>query len=191
MTRKTDSVVYTIGYGSRSIEQFISTLSRYCILTVVDVRSYPFSRHKPEFSQPQLAKALEQSNIRYVPRGRQLGGRPDDPECYISDRVDYDKYRLKETYRRGIEQLVKDVRGQSSIVLMCSEAKPEACHRSKLLGVSLQEQGIQVLHIDEKGEIKAQGEVADLLTGKQLGLFGNPTAGLRSRRKYRNGNSEN
>ena len=32
---------------------------------------------------------------------------------------------------------------------MCSEGKPEMCHRSKLIGATLDELGIPVLHIDE------------------------------------------
>src|SRR5260370_36390208 len=36
--------VYTIGYGGRSIEQFIELLNRYEIEFLIDVRSQPYSR---------------------------------------------------------------------------------------------------------------------------------------------------
>jgi len=41
--------IYTIGYGKRSIEQFIETLKKYQIAFLIDVRSRPYSQFKPEF----------------------------------------------------------------------------------------------------------------------------------------------
>ena len=39
---------------------------------------------------------------------------------------------------------------------MCSEAKPQECHRTKLIGNTLAEQNIDVVHIDETGATKTQ-----------------------------------
>ena len=48
---------------------------------------------------------------------------------------------------------------------MCSEGKPEACHRCKLIGVTLTTQDIPVIHIDENGEQVTQEKVVERLTG--------------------------
>ena len=42
---------------------------------------------------------------------------------------------------------------------MCSEGKPEQCHRSKLIGELLAALGIPVVHIDENDELRSQEEV--------------------------------
>ena len=41
---------------------------------------------------------------------------------------------------------------------MCSEGKPEQCHRSKLIGASLDEEEIPVIHIDENDEQQTQDQ---------------------------------
>ncbi|WP_238194056.1 DUF488 domain-containing protein, partial [Methylobacterium frigidaeris] len=56
--------IYTIGYGSRSIEEFIEVLHQHEIAYLIDVRSAPYSRYKPEFSKAALVKELEQHDIR-------------------------------------------------------------------------------------------------------------------------------
>jgi len=43
--------VYTIGYGNRSFNEFVGLLRLYDIKFLVDVRSQPYSRFKPEFSK--------------------------------------------------------------------------------------------------------------------------------------------
>ena len=58
--------IYTIGYGSRSITELIEVLHQHEIAYLIDVRSAPYSRYKPEFSKAQLANQLEQHDIRYV-----------------------------------------------------------------------------------------------------------------------------
>jgi hypothetical protein len=69
-----------------------------------------------------------------------------------------------------------------SLVLMCSEGRPEECHRSKLVGVSLADLGIAVSHLDEEGLARSQDEVISRLTGGQLDLFGTPS--FTSRKRY-------
>jgi len=163
--------IYTIGYGNRSIEEFVELLQRYEIKFLVDIRSQPHSRFKPEFSRDALEKRLKQHHIRYISMGDALGGRPKDPSCYVDDRVDYARVREKPFYQKGISYLHTAWEKQLHVALMCSEAKPQECHRSKLIGNTLIEQDIEVMHIDEAGEIKTQQEINQILTHGQLPLF--------------------
>ena len=174
--------IYTIGYGSRSIAEFIEVLHQHEIAYLIDVRSAPYSRYKPEFSKAALVKELEQRGIRYVFMGDTLGGRPDDETCYINGRLDYEKVKEREYYQRGIERLQAAFSQQHSVVLMCSEGKPEKCHRCKLIGATLITQDIPVIHIDENDEQVTQAEVIERLTGGQLSMFGEET--FHSRKKY-------
>jgi hypothetical protein len=83
--------IYTIGYGNRSLDSFIATLQQYQIAYLVDVRTAPYSRFKPEYSKEALAAALQAKGIRYLFLGDKLGGRPPDPTCYTDGKVDYER----------------------------------------------------------------------------------------------------
>ena len=163
--------IYTIGYGSRSIEQFIEVLQQHEIAYLIDVRSTPYSRYKPEFSKEALEAKLQQHRIRYVFMGDTLGGHPDDETCYdAKGQVDYEKVKNTEIYQRGIERLQTAFAQQQCIALMCSEGKPEHCHRSKLIGASLTAQDLPVIHIDENDEQQTQDDVIERLTKGQMFL---------------------
>lgn len=174
--------IYTIGYGNRSLEEFVATLQQYQIRFLVDVRTAPYSRYKPEYSKEALAAALQAQGIRYLFLGDQLGGRPADPACYHDGKVDYEKVKLQPFYQAGVDRVQQAFRQQLHVVLMCSEGKPMQCHRSKLIGASLTSLAIPVVHIDEQGAAKSQEDVMHDLTGGQLSLFGEQT--FTSRKRY-------
>ena len=176
--------IYTIGYGNRSIEEVIEVLQHHKIAYLIDVRSTPYSRYKPEFSKEALAAELQRHSIRYVFMGDTLGGHPDDETCYDEEgQVDYEKVKDTEIYQSGIERIQTAFAQQESVALMCSEGKPEQCHRSKLIGASLDKKDIPVTHIDENDEEQPQEKVIDRLTGGQMRLFGEDT--FHSRKGYR------
>ncbi len=181
----TGNPIYTIGYGSHSREVFIELLHMHQIAYLIDVRSAPYSRYKPEFSKAPLADAIEQHGIRYVFMGDTIGGRPDDKTCYNDNgKVDYEKVKATQAYQHGIQRLQTASEQQHAIILMCSEAKPQDCHRCKLIGTTLtNEKNIKVIHIDEKGAQLTQEQVIERLTGGQQLLFDDNT--FVSRKKYR------
>ncbi len=176
------SPIYTIGYGSRSIDEFIALLRENAVTSLVDVRTSPYSSFRPEFSREPLASTLDVAGIRYIFLGKELGGKPNSPDCYVDGKVDYGRLREKDFYKRGISRLLEALDQRYRIALMCSEGRPEDCHRSKLIGVSLSEAGIPLVHLDEEGARLGQDEVIARLTGGQLDLFGSPA--FTSRKKY-------
>lgn len=156
--------IYSIGYGNRTLDEFIGLLAAYQIVFLIDVRSSPYSRFNPDFSKAALEHHLAEHNIRYVFMGDALGGQPDDQTCFTPDgKVDYEKLAATSAYRAGIERIKTAWQKDVHVVLMCSELKPEQCHRSKLIGKTLQEQDIAVTHIDETGALKTQETVNDEL----------------------------
>ena len=179
----TKTPIYTIGYGNRSMNEFIALLKRYDISFLIDIRSRPYSRFNPNFSKEALGKRLKEASIHYVFMGDTLGGRPDDSTCYVDGRVDYAKVREKAFYQHGIARIHTAWEKQLCVALMCSEAKPHECHRSKLVGNTLVEQYIDVGHIDETGQIKTQSQINEIITGGQLSLFDNEKIAF-SRKKY-------
>ncbi|MBP6015614.1 MAG: DUF488 domain-containing protein [Candidatus Promineofilum sp.] len=177
--------VYTIGYGRRDVDELIATLRRYGIAFLIDVRSRPHSRYKPDFSKERLEAHLQRADIRYVFMGDALGGLPDDPACYTSTgKADYAKIAEQDFYRRGIDRLMKAQTQGLAVSIMCSEGKPENCHRSKLIGKTLAQRGVPVAHIDENDDLIGQADVLLRLTGGQPSLFGDDLLPGTSRKRY-------
>jgi len=58
------SPLITFGYGSRSQEEALALLARHRVDYLIDVRSVPWSRYRPEFSQDRLAAFLRAHGIR-------------------------------------------------------------------------------------------------------------------------------
>lgn len=183
--------IFTIGYGLRTPDEFMALLHHYNIQYLVDVRTTPFSRNNPEFSEGKIKDWLLAKKVRYLFLGDLLGGRPSDASCYTEGRVDYNKYSQKDSYKRGIARLKNAFRQQLYVALMCSESKPQMCHRSKLIGSSLAELSIPITHIDEKGELRSQEQVIQLIIDDQQQLFDSDSKDpvSYSRKKYSNGNS--
>src|SRR5207244_1134680 len=68
--------IFTVGYGNRSVEELIALLEENRVGFLVDVRSAPYSKFKPEFSKDALAARLADFDIRYIFLGNELGGKP-------------------------------------------------------------------------------------------------------------------
>lgn len=165
--------VLTIGYGKRTIEQCLDVLKRHGVAYVVDVRSAPWSKFKPEFSRKPLATVLAQHGMRYVFMGAELGGRPDDASCYDEEgRVDYLACRSRDAFRNGTERLCAASAGGHFVAVLCSEGRPEDCHRTKLVAEALVERGLELRHIDEADVARTHDEILDRLRASQMTLVG-------------------
>lgn len=162
---------------------FLQVLKTHQIGYLIDVRSAPYSRFKPEFSKGTLEALLREHDIHYIYLGDKLGGQPDDPTCYADGKVIYDEVRRRASFQEGLARVATAFRRRLHVVLMCSEGKPEQCHRSKLIGQALMEQDIPVTHIDENDQLVSQADVIYELTDGQLNLFGD--LALTSRKRYR------
>lgn len=155
--------IFTIGHGTRPITEFLDLLRTYGIDYLADVRSQPYSKFNPQYNREALHRSLNNQNIKYIYLGDTLGGRPQDPSCYnATGRIDYDLVQQKDFFRKGIERLRSAYAKELKVALMCSERKPELCHRSKLIGRTLEEEYIPIHHIDEHGELKDQEAVTAL-----------------------------
>jgi uncharacterized protein (DUF488 family) len=177
--------IYTIGYGAREIDAFVGVLKANDVAFLIDVRSKPYSHYKPEFSKAALEQRLKAEGIRYVFMGDTLGGQPDDPACKTNDKVDYEKIREMPFYQAGIGRLHDAWQQQLRVAIMCSEGRPEQCHRSNLIADTLIARDINVIHIDENDQLITQAEVMVRLHDGQPSLFGAEFTRSKSRKRYR------
>lgn len=171
-----NTTIYSIGHGSKMIENFIVELKSFNILFLLDIRSKPYSKWNPQFNQVALDLELKKNGITYVFVGDTLGGLPEDRSCYDCDgKVIYDLIKEKDFFKKGLERLVIANEKKINLAIMCSESKPEECHRSKLIGQELLNKEISIKHIVSDKSVKSQETVMNELTkGKGIvDLFGN------------------
>ena len=145
--------VWTVGHSRHEFTEFALLLEQNSIQVVVDVRTIPSSKMAPQFNEHVLRKALEDRNLEYIFMGRELGGRPDEDEMYDEKgHVLYNKLAESELFKAGMERLRTGI-SKYRVAIMCSEGKPEGCHRHLLIARVLQDWNIEVLNIQTDGLI--------------------------------------
>lgn len=124
--------IYTIGYESAAIEDFIATLKTAKIKRVIDIREYPLSRKKG-FSKNILSAILNENDIEYI----HLKGLGDPKEGREAARAgDYKKFvqifskHMKTSQAQSDLEIAIELVQDSQSCLLCFERKPEECHRT-------------------------------------------------------------
>ncbi len=146
--------LYTIGYAPFSMDDFIATLRQYSINALVDVRSSPYSKFKPEFKKDPLNKALADNHISYIFLGTLIGARVEDSACYTDGILNYDLLKETDKFQTGITRILNGMKDYR-IALMCAEKDPLNCHRTFLISRTLRSFPINILHILEDGSLEA------------------------------------
>ena len=128
-------MLFTIGHSNHPIERFLTLLAEHGIEVLVDVRSYPGSRFNPQFGQARLEASLAEAGIAYRWLGGTLGGRGGVSVTAPEFVRDMDA--------------VLALAAERNVVIACSEAKPQSCHRtSKLMAWAHRERpGVRARHI--------------------------------------------
>jgi uncharacterized protein (DUF488 family) len=164
-------MIYTIGHGNASIEQFVDLLRQQRIEVLVDIRSQPYSRYALQFNRESLRDSLEQVGVKYLYLGDSLGGQPDEVQYYDPDgKVAYDRLAASPFYLQSLERL-KQGAERYHLAVMCSEADYRKCHRYWLITRSLVAEGLKVQHILHSGELVQTQLDAFSQQAEQLRLF--------------------
>ncbi len=126
--------LFTIGYESTTMGEFLDALKSAGVARVIDVRAVPNSR-RPGFSKTPLRHALAEVGIEYVhlkPLGTPANGR----EAARAGRVD----DLKRIYAAQLDlpeaivaaEQMRELAAEKPSALLCYEREPAACHRTLL-----------------------------------------------------------
>lgn len=148
------NTVYTIGHSRHPQESFISLLRQHGITALCDVRSRPYSRINPQFNREELQQTLLAQGIAYRFLGKELGGRSDDPHCYESGRIRYNRLADSNLFKYGLNRVLRG-NEKFRIALMCAEKEPLECHRSILVARHLAALGLHVEHIHAAGHLES------------------------------------
>ena len=173
-------MIWTIGHSNHSARRFIDLLQGAGIDCVADVRSAPFSRRNPQFSQKALTASLKDAGIEYWFLGDALGARPTDADCYEGGKASYARIAATAAFQEAIHGLI-DGSHARRIALMCAEKEPLECHRTVLVGRALAQRDTELAHIHADGRIEPQAaleerllhlakEKVDLLNGRDAAL---------------------
>ena len=143
----TPPTVFTVGHSTRTIEEFVHLLKAHGIQHVIDVRSFPRSRHNPQFARNQLSPALHRFGIHYSHMPG-LGGRrhtrTDSTNTgwrNVSFRG-YADYMETRAFKESLNRCIA-LAHEEHVALMCAEAVPWRCHRS-LIADALLARGVEV-----------------------------------------------
>ncbi len=145
--------IFTIGYGDRDFDAFLTLLRRYRIEIICDVRSSPYSARHEGFNRETLQVSLRESGVKYLFLGDLLGARPSDPDLYVAGRASYEAMERSSMYRQGIERLEVGT-DTYRVAVMCAEKDPLDCHRAVLTSRTLARDGLSVQHIGSDGELE-------------------------------------
>jgi uncharacterized protein (DUF488 family) len=145
-----NTVIFTIGHSTHSIDEFIALLSVHGVRHLVDVRSIPKSRHVPQFNSEALAASLQAAGLgcRHL---KALGGRRHSGKNSVNTGWrnasfrGYADYMATPEFVEGLNTLMKIARATPTAI-MCAEAVPWRCHRS-LIADALMLKGWQVRDI--------------------------------------------
>ena len=144
--------LYTVGHGSRSLDELVEVLRAAGIGRLVDVRRYPGSRRHPHFARASLAESIPRAGILYDFRGDELGGRRSPtpvsrhPAWRDPSFRAYADYMDTPAFRDALRRLEVATVAGPPLALMCAETLWWQCHR-RLIADALTVHGHEVIHL--------------------------------------------
>ncbi len=163
--------IYTIGIGQRTVNDLLDVLVKNNIKFLIDIRSHPSSSYNEQFNKENLYEVCKNRGIQYD-NWQALGGFPENEYVLTNGKVDYSKLARLPSFQQHLERLVEGAENHHSLALLCSEGRPEECHRSKCIGVELAKVHVEVIHIDIDNNLIPQDEVIRRITSDQLSIPG-------------------
>jgi uncharacterized protein (DUF488 family) len=147
--------VWTIGHGTRPIEEFLSLLSEADVRALADVRTVPGSRRHPQFGQASLAEALGSAGIDYVHLPG-LGGRREPRMDSVHRALRVAAFRGYADHMDSPEFAadygrLQTLASETPTAFMCAETVWWRCHR-RLIADRLTADGWAVSHLVSPGK---------------------------------------
>ncbi len=147
--------IVTLGHGTLAADQFTALVRGAGVAEIVDVRSFPGSRHNPQYGREEMAGWLPRAGLGYLWL-RDLGGRrqprADSPHTSLRHPAfrAYADHMETAEFVAGVDTLLG--RGEGRTV-MCSEALWWRCHRRLLADYLTLVAGVDVVHLLHDGRL--------------------------------------
>jgi uncharacterized protein (DUF488 family) len=189
--------LFTIGYSSFTIDNFITILKRYNIQVVVDVRSQPYSATYPYYNKDNIESLLNRNKIYYRNYSKEFGARQTDKRYFSAEGyLDFELFTEAPDFKQGYNKLNNSIVKGYTIALMCAEKDPAKCHRSIMVSRAFYSRGHKISHILTDGGIENQNDIETQLLDKyypdrkQGNLFGEQSQDSLTVLAYKKRNAE-
>jgi len=151
---------YTIGHGTRPLEDFVALLADAEVKLLADVRTVPRSRINPQYNRDTLPQALAHLGLGYEHIAALGGLRSRACEMPFQTNAfwqndsfhNYADYAMSEPFRIGLAHL-RELGRERCCAIMCAETLWWRCHR-RIITDYLLAAGERVFHILGPGQIK-------------------------------------
>lgn len=146
----TQVLLFSVGHGARTIDEFIALLKSVDLGTLVDIRTAAFSHKHPHFTGAALSESIDGAGIGYA-HLKGLGGwrksPPSSPHAALKEPGfrGYADHLTSPDFARDYATL-RDIAKQSRTAFMCSESLWWKCHR-RILADRLTADGHEVRHL--------------------------------------------
>jgi uncharacterized protein (DUF488 family) len=151
------TTVWTIGHGTLAADAMLSLLGTVPIRRLVDVRSFPGSRHNPQYGREEMERWVPEHGVDYRWL-RELGGRrrPSSGSRHVALRHDafraYADHMDTPAFAAGVDQLL-DLAAAEATAVMCSESVWWRCHRRLLADHLVLVRNVPVVHLMHDGRL--------------------------------------
>ena len=145
--------VFTIGHGTRPVDELIACLREAQVETLVDVRRFLSSRRNPQFGQEALAESLGAAGIAYrheIELGGRRSGEPGEERFACIRTPAFRSYAARMS-NPAWQEALEAALGQPIPCFMCAETLWWRCHR-RLIAELLVARGHRVIHLVRPGE---------------------------------------
>jgi uncharacterized protein (DUF488 family) len=142
--------LYTVGHGTRPVEELVGMLRDARVQRLVDVRTAPGSRRNPQFAREALDQTLAAAGIDYEWHP-DLGGfrkpRAESPHHALRNVSfrGYADYMDTPAFQRALTELEETSRATTTAI-MCAERLWWRCHR-RMIADALLVRGWVVVHL--------------------------------------------
>jgi len=145
----TDLAVYTAGYEGKSIDAFLDGLLRSGIEHLIDVRMNPIARrygfHRSTLSRLSSGLGIQYSHVPQLGIASQLRRNLESTADYEQLFEQYESTTLQ-SEGEAIDSVSRWIREKPS-VLICMEADPVCCHRTRLANSVSQITKLPIIHL--------------------------------------------
>lgn len=141
--------ICTIGFSKKSLRKFVNLLKDSNVTDLIDVRLNNTSQLSGFAKKDDLKFIMDLIGINYI---HDVGLAPEEQllDDYKKKQVswfEYEKIYLQTLEKRNVQERINKIIGKGISCFLCSEDKPEYCHRRLLVNFIQQ-------HLDEKIEVK-------------------------------------
>jgi uncharacterized protein (DUF488 family) len=140
--------VFTIGHGTRPVEELVECLEAADARTLVDIRRFPGSRRNPQFNGDALADTLAAAGISYhhaVELGGRRSGEAGEERFRCIGTAAFRSYAAR-MGTAAWQEALEGALAEPGPCLMCAETVPWRCHRL-LVSDLLAARGHDVIHL--------------------------------------------